>query len=84
MDKAKITAEQSQAIKQSQGQPVRLIDDAGNDTEVAIVRVELLQALAGEEFNIADTYPAQDSALARLWDDPQLDEYTNQDGSPVN
>ena len=84
MEKAKITAEQSQAIQQSHGQPVLLVDDTGNDTHVAIVRVELLQTLAGNDFDIADTYPAQETALASVWGDPQLDEYTDQDGSPIN
>lgn len=85
MERAKITAEQNKAVQNSKGRPVRLIDDAGNDTSVAIVRLELLQTLAGEDFDIADTYPAQETALASIWgNEPQLDEYTDQDGSPID
>lgn len=85
MEKAKITAEQSKAVQQSKGQPVRLIDDEGKDTPVAIVRVELLQTLTGDDGDISDSYPAQETALASVWrDNPQLDEYTDQDGSPVS
>jgi hypothetical protein len=85
MERATITVEQTQAIQRSKGQPVRLVDASGNDTSVAIVRLDLLQALAGEEINIADTYPAQEAALASIWEnEPELDEYTDQDGSPID
>ncbi len=84
MEQAKITAEQAKAVQLSKGQPVYLVDDSGQEASVAIVRIELLQALAGDEFDIADTYAAQEKALASVWgDDPQLDEYTDQDGSPI-
>jgi len=84
MEQAKITAEQTRAVLQSNGQPVYLVDDSGQDASVAIVRIELLKTLVGEEFDIADTYKDQEEVLAGVWgDDPQLDEYTDQDGSPV-
>jgi hypothetical protein len=85
MERAKITAEQTRAVQNSMGQPVRLVDDNGNDTSVAIVGLELLQTLAGDDIDISDTYPAQESALASVWgDESQLDEYTEQDGSPIS
>ena len=62
---------------------MHLVDANGNEVPVAIVRVELLQMLAGDQFDIADTYPAQEAGLASVWDDAQLDEYTEQDGSPI-
>lgn len=35
--------------------------------------------------DVADTYPAQESALASVWDkQPQLEEYTDQDGFPIH
>jgi len=78
MEKAKITDEQREALRHSKGQPVRLVDEAGNDVPVAIVRLELLQTIMGEEFDIADTYKAQEAALASVWgNEPQLDEYTD-------
>ena len=70
-------------MQQSNGQPVILVDDSGKDMAVAIVRLELLQTLVGDDFDISDTYAAQETALASVWGDPQLDEYTDQDGSPV-
>lgn len=84
MNRAKITAEQSQAIRDSNGQPVYLIDDEGRDSSLAIVRVDLLKILANDDFNIAETYAAQEGALSKVWSDPQLDEYTDQDGSPID
>ncbi len=85
MVRARITAEQMSAIQNAQGQPVRLVDDRGEDTAVAIVPIELLQPLVSDGFDIADTYPAQEAALASIWgDEPQLDEYTDEDGSPID
>jgi hypothetical protein len=84
MNRAKITAEQSQAIQDSNGQPVYLVDESGRDASFAIVRVDLLKILADDDFNIAETYAAQEAALSKLWSDPQLDEYTDQDGSPIH
>ncbi len=84
MTRAKITAEQTQAIRESNGQPVYLIDDSGQDASLAIVRVDLLKLLTDDEFNIAETYAAQEAALAMVWNDPQLDEYTAEDGSPID
>lgn len=83
MRSPKITAEQSQAVQRSHGRPVYLVDESGADASLAIVRVELLRTLLGDDFDITDTYQAQETALAAVWDDPQLDEYTDNDGTPV-
>ena len=84
MNRARITAEQSQAIRESKGAPVYLVDDSGQDASLAIVRVDLLKLLADDEFNIAETYRAQEAALSKVWSDPRLDEYTDEDGSPID
>ncbi len=84
MNRAKITAEQSQAIRESNGQPVFLVDDFGQDASLAIVRVDLLKLLSDDEFSIEETYAAQEAALAKVWNDPRLDEYTDEDGSPID
>jgi len=84
MNRARITAEQSQAIRESNGQPVYLVDDSGQDASLAIVRVDLLKLFAEDEFNIAETYAAQEAALSKVWNDPRLDEYTDEDGSPID
>jgi hypothetical protein len=84
MNRAQITAEQFQAIRESAGQPVYLVDDRGQDAALAIVPVHLIKLLANEEFNISETYAAQEAALSKVWNDPQLDEYTDEDGSPID
>lgn len=84
MTRAKITAEQSQAIQESHGQPVYLVDESGRDASLAIVRVDLLKLLADDQFDIGETYAAQEAALSTVWNDPQLDEYTDQDGTPID
>lgn len=83
MEAPKITDEQAQAVRLSQGRPVYLVDQSGNNASLAIVQGEWLRTLAGDEFDIADTYSAQASALEAVWNDPQLDEYTEDDGSAV-
>jgi len=84
MDQPKLTAEQNEAVVQSHGRPVYLVDESGKEASVALVRIELLQTLVGDAFDISDTYLAQEAALAGVWDDPKLDEYSDQDGSPIN
>jgi hypothetical protein len=90
MTRAKITAEQSQAVAASQGEPVYLIDDTGRDAALAIVRVDLLKELLLKEltpdsdFDVSETYRAQEAALGPIWNKPELDEYTDEDGSPID
>jgi hypothetical protein len=85
MTRATITAEQSQAVAASRGQPVFLVDERGEDAALAIVRVDLLGALAaGGDLDIVETYAAAESALSAIWNEPELDEYTEQDGSPID
>jgi hypothetical protein len=84
MNQARITAEQSQAVRESAGRHVYLVDDSGQNTSVAIVPVELLQLIANCEFDIAETYAAQEAALSKVWSDSRLDEYTDEDGSPID
>lgn len=83
MHQARLTAEQSQAVRESHGQPVYLVDDAGQDASLAIVRVDLLRRLVDDQFDITETFEAQEAALAQVWNDPQLDKYTCEDGTPI-
>ena len=84
MNRARITAEQSQAVQERIGQPVYLVDESGRDASLAIVNIDLLKLLADDEFNITETYAAQEAALSKVWNDPRLDEYTDEDGSPID
>jgi hypothetical protein len=79
----KITPEQQQALNQSAGAPVYLVDATSGGT-VVMMRAELFRTISGEKFDIAETYPAQEQALADVWADPQLDQYTDQDDSPID
>jgi len=38
-----------------------------------------LRSLFESGFDIRDTYAAQDEALAKVWNDPELDVYNNYD-----
>lgn len=89
MVRARITPEQTQAVAESEGLPVYLVDESGRDADLAIVRADLLTRLlpggqSEDMFDIRETYAAQEQALATVWDDPQLDEYTEEDGTPID
>lgn len=87
MTRATITTEQSQAIAASGGSPVYLVDETGKDTVAVIVPLELLNTLtraATAELDINELYAAQEQTLAAVWHDPRLDEYTLDDGSPID
>ncbi len=88
MKSVQLTAEQSKAVGESRGEPIYLVDESGRDVAFAIVPVDLLNRLTpphGSEgaFHISETYEAQEGVLASVWDDSQLDEYTDQDGAPI-
>ena len=70
-----ISPEIRQALDESVGGPVFLVD-AANGEEMVLLRADAYGALA-REFEISDTYPAQDRALAGIWDDPSLDDYND-------
>ena len=38
-----------------------------------------LRPLLEEDFEVRETYAAQDAALAKVWDDPELDAYADYD-----
>jgi hypothetical protein len=89
MTQARITAEQTKAVEENHGRPVYLVDENGRDADLAIVRADLLKRIIPEgdledDFDIRETYPAQEQALASVWDDPLLDEYTEEDGEQVD
>ncbi|MEX2172174.1 MAG: hypothetical protein WD851_22835 [Pirellulales bacterium] len=37
-----------------------------------------------DEFNIDETYTAQEAAVSSVWNDARLDEYTEADGNPID
>ncbi len=85
MHRAVLTSEQSQAAIASNGQPVLLTDSAGNDSGFALVPLAILQGLIEiDQYDIRDTYAAQESALATIWNEADLDEYSLQDGTAID
>ncbi|WP_425397523.1 hypothetical protein [Aeoliella sp.] len=87
MTRATITTEQAAALVASGGGPVFLVDETGKEMQVAMVRVEFLRPLLGadiSEGDVSETYAAQQAAITPIWDDPMLDEYTSDDGTPVD
>ncbi len=80
----KITTEDPTVVEQVQtaGElPVEV-----NGVQMVLMTVDArrgLHKVVGDQFDIAETYPASEKALAVVWDDPQLDEYTVRDGSPI-
>jgi hypothetical protein len=73
MDHLILSSELLNALNQAGGNPVFLLDPATGQQAV-VLKAEVYSALE-DQFNIRETYPAQDAALAAAWDDPELDEY---------
>lgn len=78
----RITDEQREAIRQHPGQPVEVRDEQTGQvcfllTADTFARVQPL--LSDEPFDVRESYAAQDEALAKVWDDPELDVYNDYD-----
>jgi hypothetical protein len=79
----KLSDEQRSAIEQHAGQPVYVIDTV-NETEYVIIPAEVYgrvrALLESDEFDVRETYAAQEQALGKSgWDDPAMDAYDNYD-----
>jgi hypothetical protein len=77
-----ITDEMQRAFDETRGGPVYVMDADGRVTHVVISAdvYQHLQGLIGEqEFDVRDSYLAQERALAAAWDDPALDIYNDYD-----
>ena len=81
--KTQISDEQRQALQEAQNVgPIVLVDPATNATYylVSANLYERLQALMTDEpFDVRETYAAQDAALAKVWNEPELDAYNEYD-----
>jgi hypothetical protein len=77
-----LSKDQRDELAQRAGEPVRVVDPA-TQKEYVIVPIDLfdrVRALLGDEqFDIRETYAAQETALAKVWDDPALDVYNDYD-----
>jgi len=77
----KITDEMREALRDESRQPVQLEDE---QTHLRYVLLPLdvyqrVQSILGNDFDISDTYAAQDQALSQVWSDPALDAYSKYD-----
>ena len=78
-----LTPEQLQALAAQPGEPLELVDDLSHARYVLLPaeqfdRVKAL--LSADDFEIAETYIAQEQALTTAgWNDPELDEYNDYD-----
>jgi hypothetical protein len=80
-----LTAEQRRALADHPGEPVEVIDEVSHARFVLLPaeQFDRVKALvAADEFDIRETYAAQDAALrAAGWDDPELDIYNDYDAN---
>lgn len=53
------------------------------ENQRVIIQVMEIDASAGDDSDISETYAAQQEALASVWNDAELDLYTDQNGTPI-
>lgn len=82
-----LSKEQRSELQRIGNRPVQVVDPETNAVYYYLVAGELfdrLRVLLGPApLDVRDTYLAQESALAAVWDDPALDVYNSfADGKP--
>ena len=78
----KLTDEMREALGDESRQPVQMEDERTSKRYVLLpfeVYQRVRSIVQDDAFNVSNTYAAQDEALAKVWDDPELDEYDNYD-----
>ena len=76
----KISDEQREALKQEPDRPLYVIDKNSNDQYVLLSADDYrhFQALfETDQFDISETYAAQEQAVRKVWDEPILDDYND-------
>lgn len=80
--KPKLTDEMRDALRDQSGCAVQ-IEDEQTCLQYVLLPLEVYQrveSIAGiDEFDVSETYAAQDEALAAVWSDPSLDVYDDYD-----
>jgi len=77
-----LSKEQQRELEQHGGKPIQVVHP---DTRKVYVLIDgeiynRLRPLFDDElFDIRETYAAQDQALGKVWDDPELDVYNDYD-----
>jgi hypothetical protein len=80
-----LSKEISAELQHQGGQPLQVVDPATNKVYVIIAGdlFNRMRPLIGDDvFDIQETYPAQEAALAHVWSDPALDAYEDPASSP--
>lgn len=77
----KLTDEMREALRDESRRPVQVEDEQSHRLYVLLpLEVYLrVRPILRDDFDISDTYAAQDEALARVWDDPELNVYDDYD-----
>lgn len=79
---AVLSKEQQQQLAEHGDKPIQVVDPASQKVYF-IIAGELFDRLRPlfdeDEFDIRETYPAQEAALAKVWNDPELDVYNDYD-----
>ncbi|HEY3396002.1 MAG TPA: hypothetical protein VGK58_25085 [Lacipirellulaceae bacterium] len=80
-----LSAEQRQAIADHPGEAVEIVDEVSQARFVLLPaeQFDRIKALfSNDDFDVRETYAAQNSALAAAgWDDPELDIYNDYDAN---
>ena len=76
-----LSDELQQAIAGQGDRPMRVVHPGTHKVYVLVTAetFERLKPLLDDDFEVRETYAAQDAALAKVWDDPELDAYADYD-----
>jgi hypothetical protein len=75
----KLSKAQQREIEKQGDKPIEVLHPETQKVYVLIAGdiYERLRQLFDDRFDIRETYAAQDEALAKVWDDPELDVYND-------
>jgi hypothetical protein len=78
---AQLSAELQQELAQRGDQPIEVVHPGTHKLYVLVAAeiYEKWKQLVGDNFEVPESYPAQDAALSKVWDDPRLDDYAEYD-----
>jgi hypothetical protein len=79
----KLTDEQRTAVEECGGRPVTVVDPNSNQLFYLLSQEQFSQIqslLVVDEWDVKETYVAQQEAFREIWDDPALDVYNGVEG----
>ncbi len=77
----RLSDELQQEIARQGDRPMQVVHPGTHKVYVLVSAetFERLKPFLDDDFDVRDTYAAQDAALAKVWDDPELDAYADYD-----